>query len=103
MRFLRCELFDVRKAAQRMLKFLDIALELFGEDALRRPIRLSDFSKEEMRYLKKGRYQVLPNRDRSGRRISVFFPENEESKCPLLIKVSWHFLVWWNINLNGSS
>ena len=91
LRFLRCELFDVHKAAQRMLGFLDIALELFGEDALRRPIRLSDFSKEEIRYMKKGHFQILPNRDRSGRRILVVFPEHEASKCPPLM-VSWYFM-----------
>lgn len=93
LRFLRCELFDIRKAAQRMLKFLDIAKELFGVYALRRPIRLSDFSKEEIRYMKKGRYQVLPNRDRSGRRVCVMFPEHGETECPPLIKVSRHGLV----------
>ena len=97
LRFLRCELFHVQKSAKRMLQFLDLALELFGEFALRRPIRLSDFTKEEMRYLRKGRFQVMPNRDRSGRRVSTIFPEDanalqaSSSECPALIKVSFVF------------
>lgn len=100
LRFLRCELFDIRKAAQRMLKFLDIAKELFGEYALRRPIRLSDFSKEELRYMKKGRYQVLPNRDRSGRRVFVMFPEHGDTECPPLIKAKIVFYQSWAIGYN---
>ena len=92
LRFLRCELFHVQKSAKRMLRFLDLALELFGEFALRRPIQLSDFTKDEMRYLRKGRNQVMPNRDRSGRRMSTIFPEDANSgpssECPPLIKVS---------------
>jgi len=97
LRFLRCETFDVPKAAKRMLKFLDIALHLFGDYALRRPVRLSDFTKEEMRYMRKGRYQVLPNRDRSGRRIMVMFPEHAEQQCPKMIKAKIVFYQNWAI------
>lgn len=76
LRFLRCDLFDVKKAAKRMLKFLDLVLELFGDYALRRPIRLSDFSKEEIRFMRYGRYQVMPNRDRAGRRVYVMLAQH---------------------------
>ena len=87
LRFLRCELFDVRKSAKRMLSFLDLALELFGDYALRRPIRLSDFSKEEIRYMRNGRFQIMLSRDRSGRRVSTIFPEQKDLKCPPKVKV----------------
>jgi hypothetical protein len=93
LRFLRCELFDIPKSAKRMLNFLDLVLELFGDYALRRPIRLSDFTKEEMRHMRKGRFQIMPNRDRSGRRLSTIFPEHEHAKCPPLTKVSSSFFV----------
>ena len=105
LRFLRCEFFHVQKSAKRMLRFLDLVLELFGDFALRRPIRLSDFTKEEMRYLRNGRFQIMPNRDRSGRRITTIFPENVNaqqsvlSECPPMIKVSFAFcvLVWFGL------
>ena len=75
LRILRCELFDVKKAARRMVNFLNYALEYFGEYALVRPIRISDFTKSELKVFKtKGWFQFLPFRDRSGRRIFIFFP-----------------------------
>ena len=92
LRFLRCDLFDVKKAAKRLLKFLDLVLELFGDYALRRPIRLSDFSKEEIRFMKYGRYQIMPNRDRAGRRVYVMLAQHgldpRYKLCPR-VKVSW--------------
>ena len=72
LRFLRCALFDVSAAAQQINNYLGVASELFGEIAFQRPIRMSDFSKTELREFRKGRFQFLPYRDRagkSGRRI----------------------------------
>ncbi len=87
LRFLRCELFDTRKAAIRMANFLNLLLDYYGEYALERPIRLSDMSKEELKYMRKGRYQYLPFRDRSGRRIGIIFPGKEMISIPQRIKV----------------
>ncbi len=69
LRFLRCELFDASKAASRMVDFLDMVTDLFGDYVLKRPIRITDFSWEEMQFLRRGYLQLLPYRDRSGRRI----------------------------------
>eukprot|EP00531_Pseudo-nitzschia_arenysensis_P004538 CAMPEP_0116145480 /NCGR_PEP_ID=MMETSP0329-20121206/16616_1 /TAXON_ID=697910 /ORGANISM="Pseudo-nitzschia arenysensis, Strain B593" /LENGTH=503 /DNA_ID=CAMNT_0003641089 /DNA_START=98 /DNA_END=1605 /DNA_ORIENTATION=- len=69
LRFLRCELFDERSAASKMVKFLDLLSELFGDFALRRQVQMSDFSREEMQAFRVGHQQLLPYRDRSGRRI----------------------------------
>ena len=80
LRFLRCETFGVRIAAERIFKYLDVVYELFGIIALQRPIRITDFSKEELRIFRKGRYQFLPYRDRAGthgRRILSVFPDRE--------------------------
>ena len=74
-RFLRCELFDASKAAKRYCKYLDLVFQLHGEKALRRPIRMADLNREEMSVLREGQYQVLPVRDRSGRRM-VCLPSN---------------------------
>lgn len=67
--FLRCALFNARKAASRMVAFLELLHEYFGEYALEREIYLSDFDEKDMQFLNAGYYQLLPGRDRSGRRI----------------------------------
>jgi len=77
LRFLRQELFDVKKAARRLASYLNLARELFGDYALERPIRLSDFTKKEQKYMRKGRVQWLPFRDRSGRRICVILNSHD--------------------------
>ncbi len=68
--FLRCEFFDEKKAALRMAKYLELACDLYGEEALRRPLRADDFkSKEEIEVMDAGHQQLLPFRDRCGRRV----------------------------------
>ena len=68
-RILRCELFDIQNSARKLVDFLEAAVDLFGEYALQRPIRLSDFTEEELQIVRMGNMQLLPFRDRSGRRI----------------------------------
>lgn len=80
LRFLRSALFDVSTAAAQINDYLEHATELFGDYVLQRPIRISDFSKEELREFRKGRFQFLPYRDRAGkrgRRIFVVLPDQE--------------------------
>ncbi len=69
LRFLRCERFDIDKAVQRFIDFLDFMSELFGDFVAKRPVSLSDFTREEETYLAQSRFQFLPFRDRSGRRV----------------------------------
>jgi len=69
LRFLRCDLFDTKKAAIRFVEFLDLVSDLFGDYVLRRPIQITDFTWEEMQVMRHGNLQLLPYRDRSGRRI----------------------------------
>ena len=72
LRFLRSENFDAQKAAIRLMKFLNLVLEVFGAYALSRPIKLSDFKRSELKALQTGWLQVLPFRDRSGRRLFIW-------------------------------
>jgi hypothetical protein len=72
--YLRSGLFDVKKTAKRIVQALDLLLEIYGEYALERKIKLSDFTKNELKIMKKGYIQLLPSRDRGGRRIIVVFP-----------------------------
>ena len=72
LRFLRSELFNVEKAALRIMKYLDVALAVCGEAVLKRHIRLDDFTKDEMKVVRSGCIQLLPYRDRAGRPILAF-------------------------------
>ena len=83
LRFLRCELFHVRKAAERYVKYLDFVADVYGEYALQRPICMSDFTRKEMAYLREGQSQILPYRDRSGRRI--IFKKRKEVSLQTLV------------------
>ena len=87
LRFLRCELFDASKAATRMVDFLDMVADLFGDYVLKRPIQITDFSWEEMQCLRRGYFQLLPYRDRSGRRIFATVG-GMATDFPLTIRVS---------------
>ena len=84
---LRSELFDPRKSASRFTKYIDLLFDLYGECALRRPIQLQDLNLEELTFLKSGQNQLLPYRDRSGRRILSIIVNNKEH-VPFRVRVS---------------
>ena len=71
LRFLRSELYDAKLAAIRLEKYLSYLEEHFGVQALKRPIYMNDLDKQEQDIIKTGNFQLLPCRDRSGRRIAV--------------------------------
>jgi hypothetical protein len=78
LRFLRCELFDCKKAAERLVRFTEYMEGEYDMEVLERPLRLSDLQtkggkrgKEIMDCFKSGHSQLFPFRDRSGRRIFV--------------------------------
>ncbi|VEU44454.1 unnamed protein product [Pseudo-nitzschia multistriata] len=76
--FLRCERFDCAKAAKRMCSYLDAMHGFFGDEVLRRRIRWSDLNAKEISWMEKGYSQVLPDRDRAGRRIYLRFLRNDD-------------------------
>jgi hypothetical protein len=69
--FARADRLDPRKAASRIVAYFSLALSLFGQEALIRPVRPSDFSPADEETLKKGWIQLLLTRDKIGRRIVV--------------------------------
>jgi hypothetical protein len=78
LRFLRCELFDCIKAAERMVRFTEFMEKEYDMEVLERPLRLSDLQtkcgkrgKVVMDSFKSGHSQLFPFRDRSGRRIFI--------------------------------
>ena len=72
LKFLRAELFDAKKAAARMAKYLTLMFKIFGPIALTRPMRFDDLEKKEQEEMKTGFLQTLPSRDKRGRLISFF-------------------------------
>jgi len=102
LRFLRCELFDVSKAAVRMMKYLDLTYELFGTVALKRPIQLCDLGKSEMEMLRIGEAQPIPFRDRSGRRIMVAL-RNFGLSYPLEVRIRVTMYLQWTFGEDEES
>jgi hypothetical protein len=93
--FLRSELFDARKAANRLVRFFESKKELWGDDKLARPITLDDFDEDGLALLKHGCIQVLPEKDQSGR--SVLFLSSKH-----YMRVSWLEIVsnfWLELHL----
>ena len=87
MRFLRAELFHPQQAARRFATFVQILFELFGPEMFSRPPQLADFSKDELRVLNLGRIQLLPYRDRAGRRVIVMFPPMGDNEITVVARV----------------
>ena len=71
LKFLRAEQFNPQKAAERMVKNLNLLDRYLGTVGLSRPICISDLDTEGLQIMKAGTFQLLPFRDRTGRRIAV--------------------------------
>lgn len=84
--FLRAELFNPGRAARRFVNYLEYVVDLFGEGILERPgegtltrvVRFSDLDKDDIEVLREGYNQLLPFRDRVGRRIMIFILTDDE-------------------------
>jgi hypothetical protein len=73
--FLRSERFDVKRTSSRLLRHFEIKLQLFGPDCLAREIRYEDLNEGAVECLKRGYFQVLPLRDRTGRALTCMMPK----------------------------
>ena len=98
--FLRCELFDCAKAAKRICLFADLVYELYGDElgdeALERRTYLTDLDENEMKVMRTGYTQILPGRDRAGRRIySIFaFDDSKSNSIVLPIKTRLRIAIY---------
>ncbi len=67
------ENFNPKQAAHRLILYLQRMKELYGtSDVLFRPIFIDDLHVRAREQLVMGSYQILPDRDSSGRRIFVY-------------------------------
>ena len=67
--FLRAEVFNSKKAADRMVRFFENKLEYFGEDKLVKDITLDDLSEDDLETIHGGAVQILSTKDRAGRTV----------------------------------
>jgi hypothetical protein len=74
LQFLRAEMFNARLAAGRMVRFFEVKRKLFGPDKLTKEIKLRDLDEEDQKFLGRGIGQIVPQRDRAGRRIIIWMP-----------------------------
>ncbi|KAG7369266.1 hypothetical protein IV203_032009 [Nitzschia inconspicua] len=71
LKFIRAELYQIPKAVNRFLAYLDVTYHHFGQEVLLRPILQLDLTKEEVEVMRKGVLQLLSSRDRAGRLVVV--------------------------------
>lgn len=89
--FLRADLWDPYKAAVRMVRHLEIKLDLFGKDLLCKDITQDDLDEGTLRCLYSGWVQELPVRDSAGRVVSMMFPQLRETDMTVECKVCFKF------------
>ena len=80
LKFLRADRYDPKLAAERMIRYFDLKLFLFGESRLCKDITFDDLQPEDVKMIKKGHAQILPTRDRAGREVRVFIAKNQKYK-----------------------
>ena len=80
LKFLRANLFDTYKAALNFTRYLEVINKYFGPEALTRPLLFSDLGEPELDLVRCGHLQLLPTRDRSGRRVWNAFGLHKENK-----------------------
>ena len=88
--FLRADRFDAASAAKRMANYFTSKWEVFGPDKLVTKLTLQDLSEEDIRAMEYS--YVLPEKDKAGRPIWIFFPKH--------YKIHWKNHVR-NNNLRG--
>jgi hypothetical protein len=69
--FLRTDHFDSKRAANRLVNFLENKRKLFGIETLGRPLQYRDLDEDTRNAFQTGVYQWLPARDRTGRPVFV--------------------------------
>ena len=93
LQFLRCEGFDCKNAAGRLVLHFQQKEELFGSgDVLGRDVRLSDMDPSELEDIRKGVVQVLPTSDAAGRTVMCTFLGIQEDITTPQGAVSCHLL-----------
>lgn len=86
-RFLRKCDFNVSDAAEAVLRYFQWKLQIWGEGKLGKEIELDDLNDTDIEELKKGYFQILPERDRAGRQINVAIFNSNYPMSPCAVSV----------------
>lgn len=93
LQFLRCESFNCKNAAKRIVLHFRQKEELFGSgEVLGRDVRLSDLEPHELEELKRGSLQVLPTADVAGRAVLCIILGRWANVPDTKVAVSWMLL-----------
>ena len=87
LKFLRGERFSARPAAQKLVKYFELKLYLFGASKLVKDVEQDDLSKEDMAALYSGYVQWSPLKDSSQRTVYIMFPLISSQKVPVMSRV----------------
>jgi len=89
--FLEAENYNAQDAAKRLIKYLAYIRELYEtSEVLFRPIFIKDLNPVAREQLAMGSYQILPDRDSSGRRVFVYLRDI----CPSVASPNERSQVW---------
>eukprot|EP00980_Cylindrotheca_fusiformis_P016381 scaffold4880_cov106-Cylindrotheca_fusiformis.AAC.15 len=93
--FLRCENFDVKAAATRLIAFFRHKLSLFGPEKLcKETIGQSDLDAEDLKCVTAGYVQLLPRRDHVGRAQFIYFSRFGHWDTPdNVLKMMYYFCM----------
>jgi hypothetical protein len=97
-KFVRANRMSASKAATRLLSYLSYALELFGQELLMRPIRISVLSATDEQALRIGWMQLLLTRDQIERRIIVM-----DDLGPTNVPLQCRVRVWCRYGLSSTT
>jgi len=92
--FLRADRFNATAAAQRMVKYWERKVELFGADVAFKAggSSILDLSKEDLATFANGSIQILPNCDEYGRALLFFKPTDFSNNVDSMIQYHWMIL-----------
>jgi len=101
--FLRCEFFNIKKSARRLLLYMELLYELFGDVGMQRRIQMSDLNEEEIRILRLGNMQILPGRDRANRRVVIHIARNttKEYTVKSRLRISLYRQMSWQDDIES--
>ena len=90
--FLQCEVFNVKRAVNRFVKYWNTRIEVFGEERAFLPITLDGAMKDDGAAIQMKYLQVATETDQDGRAILLFDfnAESGEVSSESLLRVVWY-------------
>eukprot|EP00980_Cylindrotheca_fusiformis_P019693 scaffold6870_cov121-Cylindrotheca_fusiformis.AAC.20 len=96
LKFLRCNLFEIKSSVSQMMKLLQYKAKYFGIDKLARDIVLADLTNEDRDLFQSGFLHVQQSKDRCGRNVLWFFNEFL-GRWPKDVMIRTHYFLNFNI------